>query len=59
MSHAGEAQRADHGPSIDLAGATVRIEDSDATLGLEYHLDGTLGVLKQFAVGGHVRHRRQ
>ena len=33
-------QNDDHGPSIDLAGATVGIENVDGTLGVEYHLDG-------------------
>lgn len=38
-------QNMDHGPSIDLGGATVGIENVDGTLGLEYHLNGAGGVL--------------
>ncbi len=38
-------QNLDSGPSIDLAGATVGIEDSTGAMGLEYHMDGTGGVL--------------
>ena len=38
-------QNMDNGPSIDLTGATVGIEDSAGIMGLTYHHNGTGGVL--------------
>ncbi len=38
-------QNMDNGPSIDLAGATVGIENADGTLGVGYHFNGAGGPL--------------
>ena len=44
-NHNIRVQNLDHGPSLDLSGATLGIENVDGTRGLQYHLNGAGGVL--------------